>query len=387
MNYYNEFDKYPAQWLRNLQEAGHIQKGLVDERSIVDVQAKDLEGIVQAHFFAGIGGWPLALRLAGWPADRPVWTGSCPCQPFSVAGKAGGVGDERHLWPAFHRLIAECRPPVVFGEQVESLDGRKWLAGVRVDLEHLGYAVGTADLCAAGVGAPHRRQRVYWLAHSNVSSHHERPRSGEQPLCEQGPRVGGLADTEDADRGRADGKNDGGRRIAEAGGSSPLGGMGLSNGAGREQGKPPSEAARHGSPANAAGGSGGLEHAARDGRGERGTEPGGRGIASGCGDGWMGEPIQPRLEGHAGNGADRDESGRVGAEEGRPASETGGARFWDAYDLIPCADGKARRVEPGTFPLAHGVPARVGKLRAYGNAIVPQVAAEFVMAYMEARGI
>ena len=103
--------------------------------------------------------WPYALRLAGWPDDRNVWTGSCPCQPLSSAGQRKGHADERHLWPAFYSLIAECRPAIVFGEQVASKDGREWLAGVRADLEALGYACGAADLCAAGAGAPHIRQR------------------------------------------------------------------------------------------------------------------------------------------------------------------------------------------------------------------------------------
>ena len=118
MNYYNEWDKYAAQWLRNLIATGHIPKGEVDERSIKDVTAGDLRGFTQCHFFAGLGGWSYALRLAGWPEDRECWTGSCPCQPFSVAGKRKGTEDERHLWPEFRRLIAERRPSVVFGEQV-----------------------------------------------------------------------------------------------------------------------------------------------------------------------------------------------------------------------------------------------------------------------------
>jgi len=161
--YYNEFDPHAAEWLRNLMADGLIPAGVVDERSIVDVQAEDLAGFTQCHFFAGIGGWPLALQLAGWPDDREVWTGSCPCQPFSTAGKRQGTKDARHLWPEFARLIAQCHPATVFGEQVASRAGRDWLAGVRVDLETLGYGVGGADLCAAGVGAPHIRQRLFWV--------------------------------------------------------------------------------------------------------------------------------------------------------------------------------------------------------------------------------
>lgn len=167
--YYNEIDPYAAQWLRNLIAAGHIAAGDVDERSIVDVRADDLRGYTQCHFFAGIGGWSLALRMAGWDDARPVWTGSCPCQPFSSAGARLGEADERHLWPVFCRLIAECRPSIAFGEQVASSDGRRWLAAVRADLEALGYAVGAADLCAASVGALHNRARLYWAA-SNADS-------------------------------------------------------------------------------------------------------------------------------------------------------------------------------------------------------------------------
>ena len=162
--YYNEHDPFAAAWLRSLIAAGHIAPGDVDERSITDVQATDFVGYGQCHFFAGIGGWSLALRLAGVPDDVPVWTGSCPCQPFSSAGKGAGTADARHLWPELRRLIAERRPPAVFGEQVASGLGRTWLSAVRLDLEALGYGVGAADLCAAGVGAPHIRQRLWWGA-------------------------------------------------------------------------------------------------------------------------------------------------------------------------------------------------------------------------------
>src|SRR3990167_3813886 len=70
--YYNEIDPYAAQWLRNLIKAGHIAPGDVDERSIVDVRADDLRGYTQCHFFAGIGVWSHALRLAGWPDELAV---------------------------------------------------------------------------------------------------------------------------------------------------------------------------------------------------------------------------------------------------------------------------------------------------------------------------
>jgi len=159
--YYNEFDPRAAAWLRELIRRELIPAGEVDERSIADVAADDLRGFTQHHFFAGIAGWSRALQLAGWTADRQIWTGSCPCQPFSVAGKGKGTADERHVWPDFFRLISECKPAVVVGEQVASKAGREWLAGVFADLESVGYAGAGADLCAASVGAPHIRQRLY----------------------------------------------------------------------------------------------------------------------------------------------------------------------------------------------------------------------------------
>lgn len=165
--YYNEIDKHAARWLRELIKRDLIAPGDVDERSITDVAPDDLDGYTQCHFFAGIGGWSYALRLAGWPDDRPVWTGSCPCQPFSSAGKNLGMSDERHLWPAFRWLIAKRKPSIVFGEQVASSLGRFWLAGVRSDLEAMGHRCGAADLCAAGIGTLHIRQRLWWCAHSD----------------------------------------------------------------------------------------------------------------------------------------------------------------------------------------------------------------------------
>ncbi len=187
--YYNEFDPFAAAWLRNLIKAGLIADGDVDERSIADVIPADLAGYTQCHFFAGIGGWSLALRMAGWQDGRRVWTGSCPCQPLSSAGEQKGSSDHRHLWPVFHDLIEECRPSIVFGEQVASKLGREWLAGVRLDLEDMDYACGASDLCAAGVGAPHIRQRLYWVAHTDLPRQYEWPSGGEQQVCD-GLRIG-----------------------------------------------------------------------------------------------------------------------------------------------------------------------------------------------------
>lgn len=158
--YYNEFDPYAAQWLRNLIKAGHIAPGFVDERSIVDVKPEDLTEFTQCHFFAGIGAWSLALRNAGWPDDKPVWTGSCPCQPFSAAGNQLGTADERHLAPVWLKLIKERQPAILFGEQVEAAIGKYWLDDLFTELEKQGYACGAAVLPACSVGAPSLRLRL-----------------------------------------------------------------------------------------------------------------------------------------------------------------------------------------------------------------------------------
>ena len=326
-HYYNEWDSYAAQWLRNLIAKGLIPEGDVDERSIADVSADDLIGYTQCHFFAGIGGWPLALAIAGWPAERGVWTGSCPCQPFSAAGKRRGVDDERHLWPVWSPLIAKRRPAVVFGEQVASKDGRIWLSGVRTDLEAMGRRVGAADLCSAGVGSPNIRQRLYWVANNNGQ---------------------GCSLLEERDCGAPAG--DEVQQWLDANGRSRTGRMADPGTSGRRA----------------------LQRSAGT-NGRSTIEPDGYGDVGG-----LGSPSPEGLEG--------SDARALGQQF--PAAERAGSvlGFWSAFDLLHCTDGKARRIEPGAFPLAHGVPNRVGRLRAYGNAINPWVAAEFVRAYLDATG-
>ena len=162
--FYNEPDPYAAAWLENLIAAGHIAPGIVDRRPIQEIEAWELVGFTQCHFFAGIGVWSHALRRAGWSDDRPIWTGSCPCQPFSAAGQRKGISDERHLWPYWHQLIDQCRPAIVLGEQVASKDGLGWLDLVSTDLERADYAFGASDLCAAGFGGAHERHRIGFVA-------------------------------------------------------------------------------------------------------------------------------------------------------------------------------------------------------------------------------
>ena len=321
-------------WLRNLIVAGHIAPGDVDERSIADVMPSDLIGYTQCHFFAGIGGWSIALRLAEWPDDRPVWTGSCPCQPFSGAGKRSGAADERHLWPHWFRLIRECKPAVLFGEQVDAAIRWGWLDAVCADLESEGYATGAAVLPAYSVGAPHIRQRVWFVADADQG------RGGRHT----GAISGAQAKAERRLRGEPDG--------AELGGAA--GELGDARGPR-------------------------LQERERDGRVQRETlEPSeGQAAFGGSDAGLMGDAehsLPSRREPEQ-----FDASARKGQAD-RP-SASGAIHGWSDCDWLPCTDGKARPVEPGSFPLAHGVQRRASKLRAYGNAIIPQVAARFIEAY------
>jgi DNA (cytosine-5)-methyltransferase 1 len=371
--YYNEIDPYCAQWLRNLISRGLIAPGDVDERDIRDVRPDDLRGYTQCHWFAGVAGWSAALRGAGWPDDRPVWTGSCPCQPFSAAGQGGGFADERHLWPAFFHLIDECRPSVVLGEQVASKDGLAWLDLVQADLEGADYAVGAVDLCAAGVGAPHIRQRLWWVAdaaHRNGRGRECREKEGARA---HGERRWGLTSSSAA-RELADGSDVGRRKSgANTRGVSPR-----DRAQGRAAGLVPSSA------------TGGVGYAERLGAGrDAGASPEAQGRAV-----LRPERHDARSPGPTGALADDDETGR--SELRRPQlldgewpalgydidrrGPVGG--FWSDADWIYCRDGKWRPVEPGTFPLAHGAPARVGRLRAYGNAINKEAAEAFIGAYL-----
>ena len=281
--YYNESNPHAAAWLRNLLADGLLPPGDVDERPVQEVEPADLDGYRHCHFFAGIGGWALASTMAGWPAERELWTGSCPCQPFSTAGLGAGADDPRHVWPDFARLIRAARPALVMGEQVAGAAGRAWFDGVSADLDGAGYAARAVDIPACAVNAPIQRNRLYWLA----------------------------VDVAGADGGRcaADGR--------KSAGAIP----------GRQE-----------------------QHA---GRLSDGHDPGHRQIAS-----WWRDP-------------------------------------WRGAGWLTCPDGVQRRTRPGVRLLVDGIAGRmagpgsertVSRLKVWegvGNAIVPQLAAEVMAAYLE----
>jgi DNA (cytosine-5)-methyltransferase 1 len=393
--YYNEVDPYCAQWLRNLISEGLIAPGDVDERDIRDVRPDDLRGYVQCHFFAGIGVWSAALRGAGWPDDRPVWTGSCPCQPFSTAGQGGGFADERHLWPAFFHLIDECRPRVVFGEQVASKDGLAWLDLVQADLEGTDYAVGALDFCAAGVGAPHIRQRLWWVADAGrerrdglTSCVRVADPSGWNPAHRSEAARGGetreLADATGREQRRLRECREGqGRRelphrghgatreladhAVEGRSAQPIGPDRADGGQAPEPRR--LRDARELADGDAAGqrelGRGGLLD---DERASLWNDPDGRSAASGVADGDRGRPGAGR--GDASEVRSLQEAQRQ--PEQRPAllGRSGGTRelvdtgptngLWRDVDWLLCRDGRWRPVEPSTFPLVAGSSPRMG---------------------------
>lgn len=369
--YYNEIEPFAIEWLKNLMAAGLIAPGDVDARSIEDVTADDVKSYAQCHWFSGFGTWSYALRLAGWPDDRKVWTASCPCQPFSKAGKTEGFADERHLWPDLQWLIEQCKPPKIFGEQVGSKFAEPWIDLVHGDLEALDYAFGSVPFASASIGAPHIRDRVYWVGHANDE---------------------GLSNGQSGSLGGARGREERGTAQQPSGTFDRLAYSSV-RGEWPQYGQPGSgirqqiEVGRFGVP-------GGLADTPNIGRIE-----GGFSIA------------EKEWDGITGDG---------GVLAGKPtAGPVNG--FWSDADWLFCRDNKWRPVESGASALAHGIAEgmgrmqprleamgfsaedikrilrkresavavagrnRVGRLKAYGNAINAQQAKEFIQIAMRYR--
>ena len=338
--YYNEIDPDAVAALRQLIAEGVIASGEVDSRSIKDVTANDLRGFTQCHFFAGGGVWSVAARLAGWPDNRPIWTGSCPCQPFSAAGQGLGTDDPRHLWPDLFRLIGAARtagygPPVLMGEQVSGKAGYNWFDGVRADLATQGYASRTRDIPACAVDAPHQRNRLYWIA----VEHPKGERRGEgRPEHELRSRRDTVAGTD--------------VRI-----------------------QPDAQEQRRGT---------GL----REVRAERYGA-----IAPNNHGGIQSDTDRDRhREDASGDSFDRSEASSQGRTEdcsvlSRRHDARNGSWWAEAEWIVSPLDGKARRTKPGIPMLVDGLIGRVAAWRLIGNAISPILAAEVIGAYLDAEQI
>lgn len=385
---YNEIEPYCLDWLSNLMDAAVITPGVIFDRSIEDLRPDELRGFDRVHFFAGMGLWDRALDDAGWPDDgRVVFSGSCPCPPFSSAGRTfrcprcdtpspvpnalrtgmfncvrcdhEWLADSRHLWPDFFRLIRHCRPDYVIGEQVSSPDGYTWVDVVRASLEIVHYAFGAHVAPAAGVGAPSMRHRIYWMADANSEPRRlsEYARRSDNLKALGRLPVGGMADPDRRQRGGLAGLAG---RIRDRGAAR------------REQGDGQPERGR------AAVGLADAQQRGRESRSER--------------------PAAPKTSLFAENGVEGDDPLRG---------------FWRGADWLWHRDGKYRPVKSfpqhvadgsaddlgrtrsdeatalcyfaRSFPLAPSTPGRVGKLRAYGNAICLPQAVKFVEAVLACR--
>jgi DNA (cytosine-5)-methyltransferase 1 len=372
---YNERDPDAAAVLRVLIAEGLIAPGVVDERSIEDVLPDELAGYTQVHLFAGFGIWSLALRQAGVSDDTQIWTCSCPCQPFSEAGKGLGFADKRHLWPSAYHLISQCRPPEILGEQVAAKAVEPWIDLVHADLEALGYAFGCVPFPSAGVGAPHIRDRAYWsgkLANANDTGLEGRTGMPERTdQCFAGPDglAFRLADT--MQPGRPERRASAG--FGQVAGLRAAGWMGDAVGSGRQP------------ITNVPGGFGeGVESTRRQ-PVQSGKAVGDAGRLDNARPdhdaGEVGAASAGQSEVHGPANITSRSSVLVGAES--TAGPTNG--LWRTADWLLCRDGKWRPVEPGTFPLAHAgtFRNRVAALRGAGNAINVEAAKVWIETVME----
>ena len=335
--------------------------------------------------FAGIGGFTLGLERAGfttvafceidsyaqkvlkknWPgvpiyddvrqitAARlisdgirvDVITGGFPCQDLSLAGNQAGIEGERSgLWSECARLLGEVRPRYAIFENVPNLlnggDGN-WFKRVLWDISKVGYDAEWHCIRASDIGAPHRRERIWIICYKNNSS-----MADTQSVQNNGLRFNENQGQAKTNRIQSGGSGSGTVGVGDTAHGGSQGSGATRVGQGVEQ---------SGSQFGGAISDVGVDNAIGNGRNE------GRFGDHGRNDGQQPDPV---------------------IEDGR-AKQTNGA--WSDVDWLLCRDGKWRPVEPNTFPLADGATARVGRLRAYGNAITAQVAQGLIESYMEVR--
>jgi DNA (cytosine-5)-methyltransferase 1 len=319
--------------------------------------------------FSGIGGFALAAKWNGyrtvgfcdnepyaqavlkkhWPevpchkdirevrgelyAGVTLLTGGFPCQPFSIAGKQGGKNDDRYLWPEMLRVIREARPTWIIGENVAGIVNMA-LDQVHTDLEAEGYEVESIIIPACAVDAPHRRDRVWIVAHSKL---HGNQRT-EREINAEADCVAESFGTKYCSTWQSIGTSEQQRRETEQ---------------------------RHDDVADTCG-----ERQFWHQRKRQASEEGvSSGHASQCCSQIFGEDVADTVnQGWQGRVHRREDAERQGVDGhagccGSTHGQSGEATW------LP---------EPNVGRVAHGIPNRVAKLRGLGNAIVPQVAAEII---------
>lgn len=294
---------------------------------------------------------PIIPDIHDFKGDRfetvDLLTGGDPCQPYSVAGKQGGVDDDRYLWPEVRRVIEEARPTWYLGENVVGLT-RMGIEQRIADLESQGYEVQTFIIPACAVDAKHRRDRVWILAHSGEfrrrGRHYEdaqgQGRSLQTERSSPAKEQGLLADSESGDVGAGLCEDESGGIRRRRSGDSCCQGGNVSDTDGQHE----------------------------DGRG--------LGTGAFCGE----RSEQAGLSNREQNAPDTESDGLQGK---RPC----GVEESEVYvrPVISVRDSCNRRkwaVEPDVGRVVNGLPGRVDRLKGLGNAIVPQIA-EVILSYIK----
>jgi site-specific DNA-cytosine methylase len=224
--YYNDIDQFCCNLLRAHIQLGNLPKGFVDGRDIRELHATDFADYQHIHLFAGIGGFPLGLQYANFPEHIRLLTGGFPCQDISIAGRQAGIidGERSGLWGEMVRLIREAQEnsqpfeyiiienvrnllsggdwleeeteeeQIIEARQVDALRSteeqpvgdnadvdvfRSWMGVVLADLAQVGYDAEWGVFRASDIGAPHSRERIFIVAYPN-SARCETPRTEQQ---------------------------------------------------------------------------------------------------------------------------------------------------------------------------------------------------------------